>query len=54
MCLKLRGVLEIGEKRQKSPHQIKLEAVVTLHAWNLFNFSDFIFNFKLLPYKFTF
>jgi hypothetical protein len=28
----LRGVFEIGEKQQKSPHQTKLKAVVTLHG----------------------
>ena len=32
MCLKLRGVLEIGEKRLKLPHQCKLAAVAILHG----------------------
>ena len=32
MCLKLRGVLEIGEKTIKIAHQCKLAAVAILHG----------------------
>jgi hypothetical protein len=48
----LRGVFEIGEKTTKiaASNQIESSYHFTL---NLFNFSDFIFNFGLFPCKFT-